>query len=84
MGKKEQKRVLVVEDDQEWRNRYIKEFRGLGAKTVDVSNIEEAKKALEEGPFTHVICDGLEGRWRELVPQAKARGAIVSFGAGHR
>lgn len=78
-GERNLKRVLVVEDDEDWRTIYTRKFRRLGAEVVEAANLEEAQRALAAGDFTHVVTDGLEGDWKGVVEKAgDAKVALVS------
>ena len=78
------KRVLVVEDEKIPREMYARKFQKLGAEVVSVSSAKEAIEALGQSSFTHVVCDGLEGRWRDLVPTVQPTGAILRVVSGRQ
>lgn len=76
--KKSQERILVVEDAENWREMLGMVLRRKGDVVV-VSSVEEAQKALGQGGFTRIICDGLEGDYKKVYEAAKKAGVPLKI-----
>lgn len=64
--------VLFVDGDEGIRGVFNFIFNHLGVPTVIVDSADEAVEKLEkEVGFSHVIVDGLRGRWKEVVEEAQ-------------
>jgi len=62
------RRVLIVEDSQNWRDLLPSVFKGI--ETVVVKSAKEAEEALKKGGFTEIVTDGLEGAWIQVVEKS--------------
>lgn len=66
-------RILVVEDDPDYREEYANALRKRGIDVVSVSSAGEAIEALKKGKFTRIITDGLRGRCKTVVELAQEK-----------
>ena len=77
-------KVLFADDEESLRmliGNFLKET--LGLLTVIVDSAEKAIEEIKKGDFTHVITDGLEGNWKNVVQTAKEKGANVTVISGN-
>lgn len=64
--------LLIVDDDQRNKVGYTMYFEKLLGVPFDwADSAETALKELEKGNYSHIIVDGLRGRWKEVVVKAK-------------
>jgi len=64
------RKVLIVEDSQNWRDILPRFFEKKGFEIVVVDSAEAAKVALEKGGFSEIVTDGLEGDWKTVIDNA--------------
>ncbi|MFH1863701.1 MAG: hypothetical protein ABIJ85_02175 [bacterium] len=67
-GSQGTRRVLIVEDSQNWRDLLPSVFKGI--ETVVVKSAKEAEEALKKGGFTEIVTDGLGGDWTQVVEKS--------------
>jgi CheY-like chemotaxis protein len=79
VGEFAQYSVLVVEDTDDWLKMHIRGFKRLGANVLGVGSVDEAVEAFENGKFTHVVSDGLEGAFKDVVSAAQNAGVKDIF-----
>ena len=61
---------MIVEDSENWQSLLPILFEDEGVEAIVVDSAEKARIALEEGGFTEIITDGLEGEWTDVVDNA--------------
>ncbi len=83
----EKESILIVEDADVWAKRYEQCAENVGVEAVIVTTAEEAVKLLEEGSFSLVITDGLEGEWAMIHDAVQTKAGVkilVISGSGSR
>jgi hypothetical protein len=55
----------------------------LGLSTVIVDSAEKALEEIQKGNFTHVITNGLDGGWKEVVHAAQEKGINITVISGN-
>ena len=65
-----ERRILVVEDDKTWRRELTRYLEQSEIKFAVADSAKAAKKVLEEGGYTDIITDGLEGTFTDVIEAA--------------
>jgi len=71
--------VLVVEDDDTWRDLFARSFQRRGIKATIVGSAVEALELLEKGEINRVITDGLNDNWWKVAKAAHELGLSVKL-----
>lgn len=67
--------TLVVDDEPDCLSFLVDDVAGpLGCLLIAASDSKSAIEALEKGEISKVLCDGLDGDWRNVFETAKERG----------
>jgi hypothetical protein len=53
---------------------HVRNLKGLGANASGVDSAQEAMEAIKDSNFTHVLSDGLEGGYKDVVSAAQSAG----------
>ena len=64
------RKVLIVEDSDNWLRLLPALFSNEGIEALAVDSLEAAREALKTGQFTEVVTDSLEGDWLDVVESA--------------
>ncbi|PJC28421.1 hypothetical protein CO054_00240 [Candidatus Shapirobacteria bacterium CG_4_9_14_0_2_um_filter_39_11] len=77
-------KVLFVDDSASIRM-FACDFleKTMGLSTVIVDSAEKAIEEIQKGNFTHVITDGLNGGWENVVQAGQEKGVSVTVISGN-